>query len=357
MKKSFLSVIIFIALVSLSIGAVNDYSDYVVINKYNEAIEIAEFTEKPVMILFSVANCHDCEEFKNKTLMEDDVINFLKERFIILDLNPIIHLKGFFPIGVDVQEEYSYSTLFRKFGIKRTPTSLFLDKNMVYKNRTTGFYEADFFIKTAKSFDMMFEYPSSQFIKIIDADMALKILKTLPNSSIMNFDRFKSEINSLEALDYYIVENTDFHSVKDFILSNNIELKNVFVYEDNLDYMPEEKMEVVVSEEIENINWTNINKAQVKELMIENSGVKDFYILDVRTPEEFASGTIENSINIDFFSEDFPKTLENYDKEAVYLVYCLGGGRSSKAVKIMDEMGFEYIYHYEGGYMDWSDYK
>jgi 16S rRNA (cytidine1402-2'-O)-methyltransferase len=26
----------------------------------------------------------------------------------------------------------------------------------------------------------------------------------------------------IENIDYYIVENTDFHSVKDFILSNNI---------------------------------------------------------------------------------------------------------------------------------------
>ena len=49
------------------------------------------------------------------------------------------------------------------------------------------------------------------------------------------------------------------------------------------------------------------------ETMAENPNA---IILDIRTPEEFYAGTIEGSINIDYYAPDFAAQLEKLDKDA-----------------------------------------
>ncbi|MEA1884321.1 MAG: rhodanese-like domain-containing protein [Thermotogota bacterium] len=61
---------------------------------------------------------------------------------------------------------------------------------------------------------------------------------------------------------------------------------------------------------------------------------------------------IEGTININALSDEFEHRLKDYELEDVYLVYCQSGGRSLMAVKKMNELGFEHIYHYPGGYSD-----
>ncbi len=81
----------------------------------------------------------------------------------------------------------------------------------------------------------------------------------------------------------------------------------------------------------------------------------DIVILDVRTDEEVAQGKIENSIQIDFYSENFKDQLAELDPEKSYVVYCRSGGRSSQASKIMaEELGFKNVKNLEGGYNAYS---
>lgn len=83
----------------------------------------------------------------------------------------------------------------------------------------------------------------------------------------------------------------------------------------------------------------------------------DVIVLDVRTPEETAAGTVPGAKEIDFRGDDFKEKLEALDKDETYLVYCKSGGRSSSACSMMEEMGFKRVYNLVGGYTAWSAEK
>lgn len=78
-------------------------------------------------------------------------------------------------------------------------------------------------------------------------------------------------------------------------------------------------------------------------------------ILDVRTPEEFATGSIEGAVNMDFFNATFESNLDSLDKSEPVFVYCKSGGRSGKATKMLEEKGFIEVYNLIGGYTAWSN--
>ncbi len=78
-------------------------------------------------------------------------------------------------------------------------------------------------------------------------------------------------------------------------------------------------------------------------------------ILDVRTPDEFASEHIDNAVNVNWNSDDFAAKTESYDKSKPVFVYCLSGGRSKKAAAKLQEIGFTTVYELEGGFLKWSE--
>lgn len=78
-------------------------------------------------------------------------------------------------------------------------------------------------------------------------------------------------------------------------------------------------------------------------------------LIDVRTPEEFATQKIENAKNINLNGSDFESKIALLDKKKPVLVYCKAGGRSSIAVKKMAELGFTEIYELEGGILNWNE--
>lgn len=77
-------------------------------------------------------------------------------------------------------------------------------------------------------------------------------------------------------------------------------------------------------------------------------------ILDVRTPNEFAKGAIQNAINIDINGSDFEKQISLLDKNKTYLVYCLSGARSASAVNYMLKNDFKESYNLKGGLLAWQ---
>ena len=80
----------------------------------------------------------------------------------------------------------------------------------------------------------------------------------------------------------------------------------------------------------------------------------DAIILDVRTPEELASGYIEGARNIDFNSDSFKDSLTNLDRAKPYFVYCASGKRSGKAMEMMKAMGFQKVSALDGGLRMWN---
>lgn len=77
-------------------------------------------------------------------------------------------------------------------------------------------------------------------------------------------------------------------------------------------------------------------------------------LVDVRTPEEFEAGHIENALNIDFFSEHFSANFEKLDKDKPVYIYCKSGNRSGKAAIKLEELGFKKIYDLKGGFLNYQ---
>lgn len=66
-------------------------------------------------------------------------------------------------------------------------------------------------------------------------------------------------------------------------------------------------------------------------------------LIDVRTAEEFAEGSIGDAQNISLENGDLEKALSSLDKEATYSVYCRTGRRSAIAVELMKKAGFSNV--------------
>lgn len=101
-----------------------------------------------------------------------------------------------------------------------------------------------------------------------------------------------------------------------------------------------------------NKGYKNINlKKAVKTINTSTNLI----LLDVRTAEEYSSGYIPNSINIDVLSSDFKSKIGLLDKNKEYLIYCRSGNRSTIASSIMATNGFIKIYNLNNA--NYSDFE
>ncbi len=82
-------------------------------------------------------------------------------------------------------------------------------------------------------------------------------------------------------------------------------------------------------------------------------------IIDVRTPEEFATGHLQKAKNLDIYSPNFKEQLNPMDRDGIYGLYCRSGKRSQEAMAVMSEMGFSNIFELKDGIISWvnSDKK
>ena len=76
-------------------------------------------------------------------------------------------------------------------------------------------------------------------------------------------------------------------------------------------------------------------------------------LVDVRTPDEFLKGHLQNSLNIDWNGPSFDTEIAKLDKSKPVFVYCLSGGRSGQAAAKMRADGFKEVYELRGGIMKW----
>jgi len=93
-----------------------------------------------------------------------------------------------------------------------------------------------------------------------------------------------------------------------------------------------------------------VDKAVIKTQVIG----KKVQLIDVRTPEEYAAGNIDNAVNYNIANEDtFLIQIQKLNKNLPVYLYCKAGVRSNKAAKLLEEEGFTKIFDYAGGYSDW----
>ena len=77
-------------------------------------------------------------------------------------------------------------------------------------------------------------------------------------------------------------------------------------------------------------------------------------LIDVRTPEEYNEGFINNAKNINVKDDDFIILTSKLDKNKPVYVYCKMGARSGKAAAQLKEAGFVKIYNFKGGMKQWK---
>ncbi len=90
---------------------------------------------------------------------------------------------------------------------------------------------------------------------------------------------------------------------------------------------------------------------------VSQNELNNVILIDVRTPEEFAAGHIDHALNINWFDSDFAEQMGSIDSNETIYIYCKKGGRSDKASKLLDSLGYKRVVNLEGGYDDWSTQK
>lgn len=79
------------------------------------------------------------------------------------------------------------------------------------------------------------------------------------------------------------------------------------------------------------------------------------YLIDVRTPEEYAEGHIEGAVLMNVMDEQtFIAGIDTLDASHTYYIYCRSGRRSQKASGLMSERGLKVV-DLQGGYNAWKE--
>ena len=79
----------------------------------------------------------------------------------------------------------------------------------------------------------------------------------------------------------------------------------------------------------------------------------EYILIDVRTQDEFDSGHINSSINLDFYSNTFKNDILSLPKNETIVLYCRTNNRSSKTATILQENGYRDILVIKGGITEW----
>jgi sulfur-carrier protein adenylyltransferase/sulfurtransferase len=94
-------------------------------------------------------------------------------------------------------------------------------------------------------------------------------------------------------------------------------------------------------------------ETDVRELKRKMDAKEDFFLLDVREPNEYQIGKIPGSTLIPL--GDVPRRYQEIPRDKEIIVHCKMGGRSAKAAAFLRQQGFKNVKNLKGGILDWSD--
>jgi adenylyltransferase/sulfurtransferase len=97
----------------------------------------------------------------------------------------------------------------------------------------------------------------------------------------------------------------------------------------------------------------NETETDVKELKRKIDAREDFFLLDVREPNEFQIGRIPGSTLIPL--GEVPQRVSEIPRDKEIVVHCKMGGRSARAATFLRQQGYKNVKNLKGGILDWSD--
>jgi len=87
----------------------------------------------------------------------------------------------------------------------------------------------------------------------------------------------------------------------------------------------------------------------------QSSADKDYFLLDVRTKQEFNQGHISGATNISH--SDLAKNLNKVPKDKDLIIYCRSGMRARVAANLLSKNGYERLFHLAGDMNGWMANK
>lgn len=78
------------------------------------------------------------------------------------------------------------------------------------------------------------------------------------------------------------------------------------------------------------------DNTELKEVLVDNA-----YLVDVRTPSEFASGSVKGAVNIPL--DKISGQLSKFKGKKNIVVFCRSGNRSGQAKSILEKNGFDNV--------------
>jgi adenylyltransferase/sulfurtransferase len=101
-----------------------------------------------------------------------------------------------------------------------------------------------------------------------------------------------------------------------------------------------------------NTQADEVPEITVRELKEKLDNGEDVFVLDVREPHEYEVANIGARL---IPLGELPQRLVELNQNDNVAVHCKTGGRSARAVKLMQEAGFQNVYNVKGGITAWSE--
>ena len=85
----------------------------------------------------------------------------------------------------------------------------------------------------------------------------------------------------------------------------------------------------------------------------QQKGDEATYVLDVRSPEEYASGHVPGAVNIPY--DQIASRMAEVPKDKDVVLYCKSGRRAGIAAEVLAGQGYTRLQHLEGDIVAWVD--
>lgn len=85
----------------------------------------------------------------------------------------------------------------------------------------------------------------------------------------------------------------------------------------------------------------------------QQKGDEAAYVLDVRSPEEYASGHVPGAVNIPY--DQMASRVAEVPKDKDVVLYCRSGRRAGIAAEVLADQGYERLQHLEGDIVAWVE--
>jgi rhodanese-related sulfurtransferase len=88
-------------------------------------------------------------------------------------------------------------------------------------------------------------------------------------------------------------------------------------------------------------------------LALPSQGAEAPFVLDVRTPEEYASGYVPGAVNIPH--DQLASRLAEVPKDKEIVLYCRSGRRTALAADVLAANGYKKLEHLDGDIIAWVE--